>query len=203
MEEGFRMTDLPIPERLRAGAAMWSLRAALALLVERDAQEARAIADERAAAADPLRSPMFGQRRALGGHSDPTSEALLLLGDSPRDNRYSRLADEVAEQLTGVVQHLPAGGHDSLARIEAAIPAMSKTAAKATWHLLDRIDGRIRRLLGERQDQQFIPRARCPWCDAVSLVVRLSPPRPARVVECTICDGAWTWDEMARQGATA
>jgi hypothetical protein len=191
------MTDLPIPERLRAGAAVWSLRASLDMLYDRDAAEARAIADEREAAADPLKSPVFGQRRSLGGHSDPTSDALLLLGGPVRDNRYSRLIDEVTGQLDDVAQHLPAAGGDGLTRIDAAIPSLSKTAAEATWRLLDRIDGRIRRLLNERQDQQFIPRVRCPWCDAVSLTMRLAPPRHARVVECTTCDGAWMWTEMA------
>lgn len=213
------MTDLPTPERLRAAAASWSLRASLTLLVDRSDQEDRAIADERVAAADPIKSPIYGARLAFGGHGDPTSDALLLLDDPPRSNPYTDLVDEVAAQLAGVAQHLPVPmrdvtvngvttrclvmGADSLDCIQAAIPAMSKTAGIATWRLLDRIDGRIRRRLNERPDQQHLPRVRCPWCDAVSLTMRLAPPRNARVVECTTCDGAWPWTEMTGNGARA
>lgn len=194
------MTDLS-PEHLRAGAVLWSLRRSLQLLHDRDAAEARAITDERAAAADPLQSPRWGTRQALGGHSDPTSEALLVLHSPSRTNRYTALVDEVTGQLAEVARHLPPAGHDPLARIEAAIPAMSKTAAEKTWHLLDKIDGRIRRLLHEPADRQYIPRAQCPWCGAVSLMMRLAPPQRARVAECTICPGAWLWTEMvARKG---
>lgn len=195
------MTDLPTPEHLRASAALWSLRSSLELLREREAAEDRAIADERAAAADTLKSPIWGSRLTIGGHGDPTTDALLVLNDPPRTNRYTPLLDEVTSQLTGVAQHLPAGGHDSLTRIESALAGMSKTAAAATWRLADRIDSRIRRILHEPADRRHIPRVRCPWCDAVGLTIRLSPPRPARVVECTTCDGAWTWSEMAGQGA--
>lgn len=192
------MTDLTIPERLRAGAAVWSLRASLTLLQDREQQEGRAIADERAAAADTLKSPLYGARLTVGGHGDPTSDALLLLDEPTRTNRFTAWLSEVTGQLDGVAQHLPQAGHDSLARIESAIPAMSKAAALATWRLLDRIDGRVRRLLQVPSDHQLIPRVRCPWCDAVGLTMRLAPPQPDRVVECTTCDGAWTWDEMAQ-----
>lgn len=195
------MTDTQTAEHLRAGAVLWSLRASLALLRDRDAAETRAIADERAAIADPLKSAIWGSRRALGGHSDPTTEALLALRDPPRANRFGSVAEGVDGQLDEVARHLPTAGHDSLTRIEAAIPAMSKTAAEATWRLLDRLDGQIRRLLHEPYDRQFIPRVRCPYCDTVSLMMRTAPPRPARVVECTTCDGAWLFAEMARSRA--
>ena len=190
------------PEHLRAGAALWSLRASLDMLHDRDAQEARVIADERAAAADTLRSPVWGHRQALGGHSDPTSEALLTLGDPPRANRYSALVEEITGQLDGVARHLAPAGHDSLSRIEAAIPAMSKEAAKRTYEdVLDRFDGRIRRLLHVPYDRRYIPEALCPWCNAVSLMRREAPPPSAWVAECTICPGAWLWSEMtARKG---
>jgi hypothetical protein len=181
------------PEHLRAGAVLWSLRASLAMLHDRDAAEARAIADERAAAADPLQSPRWGTRQALGGHSDPTSEALLVLHGPSRDNRYTALVDEVTGQLAEVARHLPPAGHDPLDRIEAALPALSEIGAGRTWEILDKVDGRIRRLLKEPADRRYVPKACCLWCNAVSLMVREAPPQPLRVVECTICARAWPW----------
>lgn len=195
------MIDTLTPEQLRAGAALWSLRASLTLLAEREAAEARAITDERAAAADPLKSPIWGSRRGSGGHSDPVGDALLVLREQPRGNRYSDLVEEVETQLAYVARHLPAAGHDPLGRIEAALPTMSKAAAERVHRdVLDRIDGRIRRLLHEPADRQFVPRVRCRDCQAVSLLMRKAPPLEQRVVECTTCDGAWLWTEMTGKG---
>jgi hypothetical protein len=210
-KQGATVTDTLIPEHLKAGAALWSLRAALTLLTDREAAEDRAIADERVAAADPLKSPIYGTRQAAGGHGDPTTDALLVLDDPPRDNPYTALAVEVAGQLANVAQHLPEPvrdgmrvvGADSVTRIEAALPAMSRAAATATWQLADRLDSRIRRLLREPADRRYVPRVRCPWCDAVSLMMRMAPPVAARVVECATCDGAWLWTEMTGRSVSA
>jgi hypothetical protein len=185
------MTDLPTPEHLRASAALWSLRASLSTLSDREAAEDRAIADERVAAADPLRSPVWGGRQAPGGHSDPTTDALLLLSGPRRENRYTALLDEVTGQLAGVARHLPdvtrngmpVIGVTSLGRIVEALPLLSKVAAFSTWRMADKFDGRIRRLLSVPGDRQYVPRVRCPWCDAVSLVMRLAPPQRERVIE--------------------
>lgn len=195
------MIDTLTPEQLRAGAVLWSLRASLALLAEREAAEARAITDERVAAADPLKSPIWGSRRGSGGHSDPVGDALLVLREQPRGNHYSDLLTEIEGQLFSVARHLPSeAGHEPLDWVEAALPTMSKTAAMKTWALADRIDGRIRRILREPADRQFVPRVRCRDCQAVSLLMRMAPPQDLRVVECTTCDGAWLWTEMTGKG---
>lgn len=182
-------------QHLHAQAAAWSLRAALSTLADRAAAEDRVIAIQQAAAADPLKSPLWGRRHALGGHGDPTGNAILTV-DLSRANRYADLLGEVQGQLDGVAKHLPAAGHDPLGRIEAAIPAMSRPAAAATRRLLDRIDGRIRRLLHEPDDRQLLPRVRCPACDATALTLRTSAPPADRVIGCTTCDLAWTAAEM-------
>ena len=208
--------------RLRAQAALWSLRAALALLADRIAEEDRAIRAARAAAADPLRSPMWGRRHALGGYGDPTSEAIEALGSvAARPNRWASLEREVLEQLASVAQHLPGQrcdgcprqhactalgcarvtrmtilSSDNLLVFEVAIPGMSAAAADATRVLCDRLDTRIRRLLGVPFDQHLVPRTPCPDCDTVSLIMRTSPPPAQRVVECTSCGAAWTRSEM-------
>lgn len=183
------------PTQLRATAALWSLRAALAALDNRTADEARAIIGEQAAAADPLKSPLWGRRHALGGHGDPTGDAVLTLGPA-RSNRWAVLADEVQDQLAGVARELPPASTTDLDRFAAAIPAMSPTAATATRKLLDRIDSRIRRLLHEPSDRQLVPRIRCPACDAVGLAIRTSAPLAQQVVECITCDAAWWRSEM-------
>lgn len=183
------------PHQLHAQAALWSLRAALRLLADRARAEARAIALEAAAAAEPLRSPVWGRRQALGGHGDPTGDAVDH-GQAPRANRYAELADEVWGQLSDVAQHLPPSAGDPVDRIGAALPTMGPVALVATRRLLDRIDGRLRRLLHEVDDRQLMPRARCPECGAASLVLRTSAPQSQRVVECTTCDLARTWADL-------
>lgn len=190
------MTTVEHPHHLHARAALWSLRCVLTTLAHRAAVEYRAIAAERAAAADPLKSPLWGRRQALGGHGDPTGDAILTIGGTTRANRYAELEAEVLGQMHGVAQHLPAAAGGDLARIEAAIPAMTPAAAAATRRLLARIDGRVRRLLHVPDDRQLISRVRCPACDAVALVLRTSAPPPERVVECTSCDLAWAMDEL-------
>lgn len=187
--------------QLHASAALHSLRAALAVLDHRADDEYRAIATERAAAADPLKSPTFGRRHALGGHGDPTGDAILTIGTT-RTNRWAELEHTVHSQLAGVAQHLPAAAGSPLDRIAAGLPAMSGTAAAATRRLLDRIDSRIRRLLHEPDDRQLLSRVRCPACDTVALVLRTSAPPADRIIQCTACDSAWTTTEL-QAGATA
>ncbi|MBG0560706.1 hypothetical protein [Actinoplanes aureus] len=192
------LAQLAQPVHLRAGAALWSLRIALNALHDRSDEEHRAITEERAAAADPLKSPALGRRQALGGHGDPTGDAILALGLA-RSNRYADLLGEVLDQLDGVAKHLPSVGDFSpVARIEAAVPAMSPAAADATRLLADRIDGRIRRLIRLGHDRQLVPRIACPGCDTTGLVVRTSPPLDRRVIECFTCGNAWPRAEVLR-----
>lgn len=188
------------PNQLHAQAALWSLRAALRLLADRARAESRAIALQAAAAAEPLRSPVWGRRQALGGHGDPTGDAVNH-GHEARTNRYAELSDQVWGQLSDVAQHLPPSAGDPVDRIAAALPTMGPIAVVATRRLLDRIDGRLRRLLHEADDRQLMPRVRCPACQAVSLVLRTSAPQAQRVVECTTCDLAWTWGALAGRAA--
>lgn len=187
------------PYHHRARAAAWSLRAALTLLRDRTDAEGRAIAAEQAAAADPIRSPVWGRRNTLGVHGDPTADAVDAAGAArTRTNRFADLEQEVGEQLATVARHLPPVVGDPLSRIETAIPVMSPVAAAAAREFLDRIDARIRRLLGEPDDRRFVPRVPCPACDAVGLQLRTSAPPGERVVECTTCIQAWAWTEMTR-----
>ncbi|RAK39855.1 hypothetical protein B0I29_104394 [Actinoplanes lutulentus] len=64
-------------------------------------------------------------------------------------------------------------------------------AADATRILADRLDGRIRRQIRNGHDRQLVPRIPCPDCDTTGLMMRLSPPLAARVIECPTCGAAW------------
>lgn len=178
------------PHQLRATAALWALRAALDTLESHAALEARVIAEKTAAYAEPLRSPLWGRRNALGGHSDPTADAADTIRDTPT-NRWAELWHETNQQLRHVANELQPAGIRPLDRFETAIPTMSERAANATRTLLDRTDARIRRLLHEPDDRQLIPRIRCPTCDTTSLVTRTTAPPARQIIECTTCDAAW------------
>ncbi|MDP9799363.1 hypothetical protein J2S43_007875 [Catenuloplanes nepalensis] len=182
------------PHHARAAAALWTLCVALDQLDDRVREENDAILAERATAADPLKSPSWGRRHALGGHGDPTGDAIAALGP-PRPNRWAALRTEVWSQLRDVAEHLP-GLADPLDRLRAAVPHMSDRMADATQLFADRIDGRVRRLLGLPADRQLVPRVPCPACAAVGLMLRGAPPVAERVVECTTCGAAWMWAEM-------
>jgi hypothetical protein len=190
------------PHQLRANAALHSLRAALDTLADRVIDEAQAIRAEQAARFEPLKSPTFGRRHVLGGHGDPTGDAVGTLGTT-RPNRYDELEREVDQQLRDVARHLPKDGYfgSPVRLLLHAVPSMSPAAADATRVLADRIDGRIRRLLKLPHDRQLVPRVPCPACDSVGLSMRTSPPPDQRVVECTTCTAAWLWIEIV--GSTA
>ncbi|MFF0721325.1 hypothetical protein [Micromonospora sp. NPDC003816] len=149
-----------------ADAVAATLDAALWQLDAHAVMEARAIADLADAAADPIRSPTWGRRHALGGHGDPVGDAILGLGGRIRRNRYADLSREVTEQLDGVARHLPAplGWTAPLTRIRDAIPAMTTHAAGRTTLLLDRLNGRIRRQLRIGTGLDHLAGLECPAC---------------------------------------
>ena len=187
---------------LRARAALHSLHIALDQLADRATAEARAIDAQRTAAAEPLKSPSWGRRYALGGHGDPTGDAVLTIGEA-RPNQYAEQHTEAWEQLHEVAQHLPVQGFNPLDRIETALPAMSQKAAEATRTLLDRIDQRVRRLLKISDDRQLLPGVACPVCDTAGvLALRTSAPETECVVECGSCPQAWPAKAMRGRQTT-
>ena len=194
------MTNQLHPHQLRADAALHTLQAALDALADRVIDEDRAIRAEQAARAEPLKSPTFGRRHALGGHGDPTGDAVGTLG-AVRPNRYDELEREVDQQLRDVARHLPGPVAVPLDRLQNAVPHMSDRMADATRILADRLDGRIRRLLRIGHDRQLVPRIACPGCDTTGLTMRTSPPFDVRVIECPTCGSAWPRSEVLRSAA--
>lgn len=173
------------PHHLHATAAAWSLNTALTHLDATAVTEAHAIAAEQAAAAEPLRSPLWGRRHALGGHGDPTGDAVLTVGITQRRNRYAELQADVIAQLDGVARHLPGlGAIDPLYRIRQHIPAMQPGTAAATTILLAKLDGRVRRQLRIGPDRRLLPGVACPACGRRPMYVQTSGPEPAWTVVC-------------------
>ncbi|XVU25789.1 hypothetical protein ACQPZJ_01655 [Actinoplanes sp. CA-054009] len=194
------MTDQLHPAQLRARAALWSLRAALAALQQRAAEEDIAIAAEEMTAPSVLKSPTWGRRRALGGHADPVGGAIEA-NDTPapaRRNRWAELRAEEVGQLRNVAKHLP-GLAGPLDRLQTAVPHMTDRMAEGTRILADRADDRIRRRLRMPYDRQLVPRVKCAGCDTTGLVMRLAPPLEDRVIECTTCGQAWPRSEVLRE----
>ncbi|MFG2059683.1 hypothetical protein ACGFI9_37295 [Micromonospora sp. NPDC048930] len=177
------------PHHHWAQSAAWSLDAALLALDARAVIEARAIRAQQEAAAEPLRSPSWGSRRALGGHGDPTGDALLTIGTA-RPNRYADLAADVQEQLHGVSHHLPGDSFNPLYRIREALPAFSPGTAHATWRLLDRLDGRVRRTRGLDipSGRRHLVDVACPVCAGRALYVQTAGPESDWTV---VCAGSW------------
>jgi hypothetical protein len=148
-----------------ATATAATLEAALQQLDAQTVAEARAIAALADAAADPIRSPSWGRRHALGGHGDPVGDAILTIGTATRRNRYADLSHDVNDQLRQVARHLPADGWlRPLDRIQAAIPAMSTRAAAHTTQLLDRLNDRVRRQLRLGGGLDHLRGVECPAC---------------------------------------
>ncbi|WP_025620787.1 hypothetical protein [Salinispora cortesiana] len=175
------------PHHLHATAAAWSLNAALAQLEARATAEARAIAAEQAAAVEPISSPTWGRRHALGGHGDPTSDAILTATAGPlRRNRYAETQTGIISQLDAVARHLPGHGvADPLQRIRQHIPAMQPGTAAALTALLRKLDGRARRVLRVGPDRDPLRGVACPACHCRHMHVQTSGPQYAWTVVCS------------------
>ncbi|MEU7590695.1 hypothetical protein AB0A95_30940 [Micromonospora sp. NPDC049230] len=174
------------PHHLHATAATWSLGAALTTLHATAAIEARAIRAQVATAAEPLRSPSWGRRYALGGHGDPTGDAINATRSArARPNRYELLHADVQEQLLTVAHHLPHPEHiNPLGRIRASIPGMQPGTAAGTTRLLDRLDERVRRILRLRPALERLPDVTCPACRRRLVYVQTAAPLDEQTVIC-------------------
>ena len=173
-------------------AAAWSLQDALdALTTMADAEDAQ-IGAERAAAADPMRSPVWGGTRAGGTHADPTGGAVSTLTRPARRNRYADRYARTLDTLSWLADEIcdPHYLAQPLARIRHAIPQLDAHDLDELHHWLTEHDDRCRQLLGRSQALEPIP-GDCPGCDVRSLMVWLAGPRAAWTVVCSNCQGIW------------
>lgn len=158
------------PANHHATANAWSLRRAWAALRDTNTPDDRT----------PLRSPVYGVIRALGGHADPTPTAAA----SPN---HTRLTDHTREAinhawwlLASATRHQPATTGPTLAVITQALPHLDpRTAADISSHLAD-ADRRIRTALRLGDDHRPIPgNPPCPACGTRLLRARTSNPDTA------------------------
>jgi len=176
---------------LHTTTAAWSLQDALTALHDLARAEAAQIGAERAAAADPMRSPVWGGTRAGGTHADPTGGAVSTLTRPARRNRYADRVQRTTETLDWLADLTagPGTGHP-LARIRRAIPQLDAHDLDELHHWLTEHDDRCRQLLGRSQAVEPIP-GDCPGCDVRALMVWQAGPREAWTVVCSACQGIW------------
>ncbi|WKU03735.1 hypothetical protein [Micromonospora sp. HUAS LYJ1] len=173
------------PHYLHARAATLSLEFALDQLGAQAELEARAIRAEQAAVREPLRSASWGRRTALGGHGDPTGDAVLTARAGARPNRYANLHHDVLERLAAVAHHLPpTGGINPLHRVQVAIPGMQPGTAATLTTLLSKLDERVRRELRIGPDREPLPGVECPACRHRLVYVQIAGPEHAWTVVC-------------------
>ncbi|TBL44266.1 hypothetical protein EYA84_02150 [Verrucosispora sp. SN26_14.1] len=171
------------PHHWHATAAAWALHQARGTLTTRAEAERRVIVAELLEPPSVLRSPVWGRRGALGGHSDPTTTALIDAERPARRNRYAELAADITTRLALPAGHLPGDG-DPLDRITTAIPAMLPGTAAATTTLLVRLDDRIRRELRMGPARRLLTGRECPACRHRLVYEQTLGPTDAWTVVC-------------------
>lgn len=174
------------PHHLHATANAWALHSTLAILetLAMDAV-ADAIAGNRGNHDIAIPSQVFGSRRSLGGHGDPTATLALGAWAPGGPNPDAQLLGDLLRQLDQAAAHLPgAPGMDPLTRIRQAIPAMRPHVAARTAQALQHLDSHARKRLGLPSD--LTPLAGNPACPACQLqMLQAHTADPARTVVCT------------------
>jgi hypothetical protein len=190
------------PHHHHATRLAWALHTALGRLRELTALEARQRVDEHLAAADGLRSPLYGVRHATGDHADPVSGTLTLPDATGRVIRWADLWQRATDRLEWIAGQIgPASGwtvglmtasghYDVLFRIHIGIPRLSpSTAAVLARHLADE-DRWIRDAVRMPPAGQPLAGVPCPRCDTRQLTVHTDGPQDAWTVTCTcVCVG--------------
>jgi hypothetical protein len=197
------------PHHLHARAAAWSLKAAL------DRLAAASAAQDRANAANGDLGTLQAWRPGSGGHSsghgDVLLDAVIRHAGTPA-NPYADRARHTAETIAWVAKATLRDRYRTdlgpLEQLRGELPGMRPATAAHLRRWLDDEDTAVRRLLGEPDDHELLPRLACPACDtAGALALRTSAPVQERVVVCTqqvcVCLGSACRCGMGRQVAGA
>ncbi|WDZ87201.1 hypothetical protein [Micromonospora cathayae] len=179
------------PHHLHAVRTTWALHTALTRLGELAVLESRLRTDETLSAADGLRSPLYGQRHATGGHSDPVSATLTLHDATARVTRWADLSQRATDRLRWIADMIGATpAPDPWWRIHTRTPRLpAATAATITRHLADE-DTWIRAAVRLAPAGQPLTGVPCPRCGVRQLQVHTDGPEASWTVTCTcICVG--------------
>lgn len=180
------------PHTLHATAAAWALRAARGRLVELAGLEARANATRLLDAAAVLRSPAWGRRHALGGHSDPTSA--VLTAPDEHETSWRELLDRLDRKVTWIADAIgctPPAVPNPLDRILGGLPYLRRSPGPlAAAHLWDE-DRWVREAVGLAPARRPLPGIACPACGLRALAVLDGGPVTEWTVVCDCrCAGA-------------
>ncbi|WP_432050288.1 hypothetical protein [Verrucosispora sp. NA02020] len=173
------------PHHWHATAAAWALQAARGTLTDHARAEAAQNDSGGLSTYDGLRSPVWGSRHALGGHSDPVGTLVLASGitGGQRVNEAATLADDITRRLALPAGHLPGDG-DPLDRITTAIPGMLPGTAAALTRLLVRLDDRVRMHLRIGPARRLLTGVECPACRHRLVYEQTLGPTEAWTVVC-------------------
>ncbi|MDM4721142.1 hypothetical protein QTQ03_16615 [Micromonospora sp. WMMA1363] len=168
------------PHRLHAAAAAYSIREARRRLEVLAAAEATTAPD----VPDGLRSTVYGQRHAAGGHADPTA-TLTTERRRARVTTWAERLTRLNDRLAGIADmyRLPPGA-DPLQRIHTALPGLhGRPLGLLALHLADE-DELARGWINQPPYRTRIP-GECPGCRRREcLEVTTVGPATTRTVVC-------------------
>lgn len=178
------------PHHLHATRTAWAVHTALGRLTELVAAEVRQQVDHALAAADGLRSPLYGQRHAIGGHADPVTATVEATRAQPAVTTWAELRQRAHDRLKWIAAQLDGTPGDPLAAVRDRIPALSPSrAAVLTRHLTDE-DTWIRAAARMPPTGQPLVGVPCPRCGIRGLQVHTDGPETVWTVTCQcVCVG--------------
>ncbi|XTZ17063.1 hypothetical protein ACQSSU_06700 [Micromonospora echinospora] len=179
------------PHHHHATRVAWALHTALARLTELVAIETRRRGDHYLAAADRLRSPVYGVRHTTGDHADPVSGILTAPQPSGHTSGWVELSRRATDRLEWIARQFRAEpGRAALDAIHHRIPhLLPGTAALLHRHLADE-DAWIRTACRLEPAGMPLVGVPCPRCSVRGLTVHTDGPQDAWTVTCTcLCVG--------------
>ncbi|WP_416902740.1 hypothetical protein [Micromonospora echinospora] len=178
------------PHHLHATRTAWALHTALTRLSELVTVETRRRSDHYLAAANQLRSPVYGVRHATGDHADPVG-GVLTAPDATVPARWADLSQTAHGRLSGIAGMFRANpGSDPHTAIVGRIPHLTpSTAAILHKHLTDE-DAWIRAAVRLEPAGTPLVGVSCPRCGVRQLQVHTDGPAEAWTVTCScVCVG--------------
>ncbi|SCL21657.1 hypothetical protein [Micromonospora inyonensis] len=179
------------PHHLHATRTTWALDVALTRLHQLARLETRHRSDQYLAAADRLRSPIYGVRHATGDHADPVGAVLTAPEGSGHTSGWVELSQRAHDRLTWIATQFRAQpGQAPLTAIRNRIPMLLPgTAALLAKHLADE-DTWIRAAVRLEPAGMPLVGVPCPRCGHRTLTAHTDGPTNTWTITCTcLCVG--------------